>query len=81
MAVVMYFGAGSKTRPSKACRGHLDFVFRDFRCYLVSRFFQCFGFRDFRCDLISTFFHFLEAENAVGNSENTQFSYYHDGVP
>ena len=39
------------------------------------------GFRVFRFDLISGFFHFLEAENAVENCENSLFSYYHDGVP
>ena len=39
------------------------------------------GFRVFRYDLISCFFHFLEAEDAVENSENKLFSGYHEGVP
>jgi hypothetical protein len=39
------------------------------------------GFRVFRLYLISCFFHFLEAENAVENSENKLFSCYHEGVP
>ena len=35
----------------------------------------------FRWYLISCFFHFLEAENAVENSENKLFSCFHEGVP
>jgi len=47
----------------------------------MSGCFLLLGFRDFRFDLISSFFYFLEAENAVGNSENKLFSCYHEGVP
>ena len=83
MADLRYFKEGSKAKLAmrELSQGPLNWIIFLIVWFPNVRVFSLAWFSGFSDCPISCFFHFLEAENAVGNSENTLFSCYHDGVP